>query len=71
MSQWPPDTYGQADAIARSQLGFNHPAPDRPGMRMVGWYVPDDKVGLGSALSALYCIALAWRNWREIGTRPL
>lgn len=70
-SEWPPTADLQADAIAKRLTMFNHPAPDKPGMRMVGWYVPDDQVGLGSVFGALERIAKAWRNWREIGTRPL
>jgi hypothetical protein len=38
---------------------------------MVGWYVPEDQVGLGTTLLALDRISLAWRNWREIGTREI
>ncbi len=72
MSQdWPATTDIEADRIAARTTTFNHPAPDRPGYRMVGWYVPENVIGLGTTLLALDKIALAWRNWREIGTRPL
>lgn len=70
MKEWPP-TDIEADRIAARATTFNHPAPDKPGMRMVGWYVPENQVGLGTTLLALERIALAWRNWRELGTREL
>ena len=70
-TDWPPSIDVEADRIASRTTTFNRPAPDKPGMRMVGWYVPEDQVGLGTTLLALDRIALAWRNWRNVGTRPI
>ena len=69
MADWPANTDIEADRIANRTTIFNVPAPDKPGMRMVGWYVPEDQIGLGTALLAIEKIAKAWRYAREFGYR--
>lgn len=47
------ETRDRAKAILSSGRKTNRPHPDEPGMRIVGWIVPDDDAGLSDAIFAL------------------
>jgi len=46
-------TKERADAILAINHLSNMPHPDKPGMRIMGWVVPEDVAGLGVGILAI------------------